>query len=510
MVRRGARLRRLLPVVPWLVAAVVAGSCKARDGKPSNPPPPEASAAPSAQPEEPAGRLHYRVVDAASGAPIPCKLTFVRQDGGARPFGNADVPLVQGNAVAGAGRVYSLSGEGALDVPLGRYEVMITRGPEWTLVKEAVTVAAEPVHLAATLAHVVDTAGWLSGDFHVHSEPSWDSSVPLPARVREFAAEGVELLVATDHNLVTDFAPVIAELGAGELLASIPGSELTTHAWGHFGAFPLPESARSWPVMRGTMIQEGNAETLIQSTRKGAPGVLVTANHPRLGGLGYFNLGGFDRTRGRLTHEGATQDFDAIEVLNGYENQREADVDGIVADWLSLFEAGRRVTGVGNSDTHHLANNLAGYPRNYLALADDRPAAVRADAVTGAVRAGKVLFTTGPFVRLTVEGAGLGETAEVGPKAKGHLVVDAAPWLEVTRVMLYVGPHVAQRWSVPESTAVRRFEVDFEVDGTKPTYVLARVQGERALPPLAGEAGHHDVRPLAITNPVFLRPRAAK
>lgn len=507
---RTARFRRCLPLAPWLVAAVVAGSCKARDGKPGSAPALDASAAPSAPPEEPTGRLHYRVLDAASGAPIPCKLTFVRQDGGARPFGDGDVPLVQGNAVAGAGRVYSLSGEGALDVPLGRYEVMVTRGPEWTLAKEAVTVGKEPAQLGASLAHVVDTAGWLSGDFHVHSEPSWDSSVPLAARVREFAAEGVELLVATDHNLVTDFAPVIAALSAGELLASIPGSELTTHAWGHFGAFPLPESARSWPVMTGTMIQEGTAETLIHRTRQKAPGVLVTANHPRLGGLGYFNLGGFDRTQGKLTRDGASQDYDAIEVLNGFENQREADIDGLMADWLSLFETGRRVAGLGNSDTHHLANNLAGYPRNYLAMADDRPAAVRAEGITGAVRAGRVLFTTGPFVRLTVEGAGLGETALVGPKARGHLRVDAAPWLEVTRVMLYVGSQVVQRWTVPESAAVRRFEVDFEVDGTKPTFVLARAEGERALSPLAGEAGQYDVRPIAITNPVFLRPRGGK
>ena len=145
-----------------------------------------------------------------------------------------------------------------------------------------------------------------------------------------------------------------------------------------------------------------------------------------------------------------------------------------------------------------------------LALADDRPAAVRAEAVTGALRAGKVLFTTGPFVRLSVEGAGLGETAVVGPKARGHLAVDAAPWVDVTRVTLYLGSRITQRWAVPFGTATRRFEVDFTVDGTKPTYVLARVEGTRSLGPSVGEEGQFTVRPVAVTNPVYLRPRAAK
>lgn len=515
---RPLRAARLWSALPWFVALAVAGSCKAREATPGGPATssdgrapgaPPSSSAPTA-PAPPPGTLRYRVSDAASGAPIPCKLTFVATPPHPPPFGNGDVPLVMGDAVAGAGRVFSLSGEGALDVPKGRYEVVITRGPEWTLERREVVVSDAPSTLEASLTHVIDTTGWLSGDFHVHAEPSWDSSVPLAARVREFAAEGVDLLVATDHNLVTDYAPVIAELHAEALLASIPGSELTTHAWGHFGAFPLGADARSWPVMRGTMIQDGTAKSVLGDARARAPDVFLTANHPRLPGMGYFDIGELDRRTGKLVREGATDAIDALEVLNGYQDPDEAILDTLMADWLSLLDAGNRVAGLGNSDTHHLSNNLAGYPRNYLALADDRPAAVRAEAVTGALRAGKVLFTTGPFVRLSVEGAGLGETAVVGPKARGHLAVDAAPWVDVTRVTLYLGSRITQRWAVPPGTATRRFEVDFTVDGTKPTYVLARVEGTRSLGPSVGEEGQFTVRPVAVTNPVYLRPRAAK
>ncbi len=40
----------------------------------------------------------------------------------------------------------------------------------------------------------------MSADFHVHSENSVDSFVPLPVRVRAIAAEGLEFVVATDHD----------------------------------------------------------------------------------------------------------------------------------------------------------------------------------------------------------------------------------------------------------------------------------------------------------------------
>ena len=59
----------------------------------------------------------------------------------------------------------------------------------------------------ARLRHVVDTHGWLSADFHVHAARSPDSRVPMHDRIYEFVADGVELIVATDHNVVCDYAP---------------------------------------------------------------------------------------------------------------------------------------------------------------------------------------------------------------------------------------------------------------------------------------------------------------
>ena len=59
-------------------------------------------------------------------------------------------------------------------------------------------------------------------------------------RVHQFVADGVDLIVATDHNVIANYAPLVAELGVTDLLATATGDEITTKSWGHFGAFPLP------------------------------------------------------------------------------------------------------------------------------------------------------------------------------------------------------------------------------------------------------------------------------
>jgi hypothetical protein len=48
----------------------------------------------------------------------------------------------------------------------------------------------------------------------------------MSARVYEFVADG-SMIVSTDHNVVTDYAPEIARLHAGAYLTSA-GDEVTT------------------------------------------------------------------------------------------------------------------------------------------------------------------------------------------------------------------------------------------------------------------------------------------
>jgi hypothetical protein len=70
------------------------------------------------------------VRDARTGQPIPCKLTFVGVDGTPTPaFTGADIGRPEGaRAIAAYDRVMSADGDGVVKVPVGTYDVYVSRG----------------------------------------------------------------------------------------------------------------------------------------------------------------------------------------------------------------------------------------------------------------------------------------------------------------------------------------------------------------------------------------------
>src|SRR6202012_2660099 len=105
-------------------------------------------------------------------------------------------------------------------------------------------------------------------------------------------------------------------------------------------------------------------------------------------------------------------DFDAVEVLNGYQDSDRRTIDRVIDDWFALLQHGHIVTATGNSDTHHLDHNTGGYPRNYVRVQKDKPQSLRDPLeVPHAVKGHHSFFTTAPFVVLKVDGAGIGDVA---------------------------------------------------------------------------------------------------
>jgi hypothetical protein len=454
------------------------------------------------------GLLVYDVRDAETDAPIPCKLTFVGVAGTPRPlFTRTDIGRPEGElAIAAFDRVFSAVGREDVRVPRGTYDIYVSRGPEWDIaVFPGTKIGDGTTPISARLRHVVDTRGWLSADFHVHAAPSPDSIVPLSHRVLEFVADGIDMIVATDHNVVTDYAPTIAALGLQSLITSARGDELTTNGWGHYGVFPLAQDLTT--AGHGALLVRGrDAKEIFANVRARAPGAVIDLHHPRIDpGVGYFILGHFDPHSDRFNRPGFSFDFDAIEVLNGYQDPARKSVDRMIDDWLGLLNHGHLATATGNSDTHHLTYNMGGYPRNYVRVVDDRPAHVTPQAVAEAVRQRRAFFTTGPFVRVWAGGGGMGDLARApGGHATLDIEVDAAPWITVSRVILYVSGKEAKRWGVPKSEQVARFRVSHPLSLARDGYAVVRVDGDRIMAPVVGDSRSFPVYPLALTNPVFL------
>src|SRR5664279_4904736 len=166
------------------------------------------------------GGLSFEILDASTNTRMPGKLTILGAKGTKEPKFSKDIGVEIDDSLEAYNRVFSLSGVGVIALPVGTYDVTFSRGIEWTIATQRITMTTTGVELHAKLQHVVDTPHWVSGDFHVHASPSSDSHVPMRDRVYEFISDGVDMIVATDHNVVTNYAPVIAEMHACLLYTS--------------------------------------------------------------------------------------------------------------------------------------------------------------------------------------------------------------------------------------------------------------------------------------------------
>jgi hypothetical protein len=427
-------------------------------------------------------------VTAPDGSPLPARLTLHGVAGTPDP---ALPPGAPGEPPSNV--VYGWSGDTRIELPVGSYRVVASHGVEWSLAEQQVSIERSRGAVARlTLAPAVETSGWIAADFHLHAAPSADSDLPLVERVRALVCEGIELAAATDHSHVTDYAAAVRDLGAASLLMTMPGIEVTTRRWGHFNAFPLAPDA-------GTPSPKGSPARIFRRLRRLSPGAVIQVNHPRMGRIGYFDRAGLDLDAGSFARAGASFDFDTIEVVNGFDLGDEAAIERNVADWLRLLALGRRRTAVGNSDSHRQLVQWAGYPRTWVRVTDDRPGAIDVAAVARALRAGRAIVSTGPFLRLDVQGAGPGDTLVVeSGSVSAEVSVEAAPWIDVTRVELLVNGAVAASYDGSEGRRPRgRLQIPIERD----TWILARARGERPLDDLLPGLR---VAPFALTNPVLV------
>lgn len=438
------------------------------------------------------------------GQLIPARITLVGVAGTpAIRLSRNDAGELRGRTLLTGNKIMTLDGSGAVEVPQGTYDVYVSRGIEWTLAYQPrVVVGPEGYALRAKLDHIIDTSGWISGDFHVHASPSWDSSVPLAHRVVEFVTSGVDLIVSTDHNLIADYAPSIGELHAGRYVDSMIGNEISTRRRGHFGVYPLPAErvgetyGRLWRF-------RGGANEVFPAVRRDFPGAIIQVNHPRRRNwMGYFWDEHFDRTTGEAS-PGFSLDFDTIEVFNGRDSRSPLEV--VLKDWFALLDRGLVVTAMGNSDTHDLSSTLGGYPRNYVRVRDDRPGATGDDEISAALRARRAYFTTGPIVSLRSGEADIGDvvTAPDGTVTVA-IEVTAAPWISVESATVYVNGKIARQWQIEPTQLPQRLEAELQIVVESDSYVVLRVDGSKPLWPVGGDDEQHPIVPVAITNPLFI------
>jgi hypothetical protein len=480
-----------------------------------------ADAAPAdAAEEEPvlAGRVRIVVTDALRNEGLPCKLTIWGVDGTATPEWGWEEQigewLDRRHWALGIGQwVLMAHGRAGFQLPPGRYRFVVTRGMEYAALDLGVVEITEEqgVLLQGQLRRVVDTAGEIAGDFHVHASPSFDCEVPLDQRVLSLAAEGIEVFASTDHDVIGNYAPALRALGLERHLHWIRGDEITADGIGHFGVYPLrggvdPSVDLVHPP--GTTVSQ-----VVARARAAAP--VVQLNHPlwRDPDIGYWSTAGFDPVTGRSAMELVNR-FDAVEVWNAHtlDEWYPAEPDEVIDAWMATLQLGlgpddrRSTTAMGNSDTHRLAHTPPGWPRTYLRVPDDDPANVTDAMVVSAIHAGDAVVTSGPFLRASIAGVRPGGLVRAsGRTVMLRVELQAPAWTPVDRIEVYANRFVVTSREVTSLPmgGFRRQMWEIPVTLTRDAWIVVRT---RAASPVSALAGTHfmPLPSLALVNPIFV------
>jgi hypothetical protein len=378
------------------------------------------------------------------------------------------------------------SGTATFIAPSGSYDVYATHGPFWTLARARIEVSPSLRATAALSLEPIDLmpGGWLSADLHVHGGASFDSNIPERDRVLGFVAADVQVIAATDHDVVTSYDQAIAELGVGDRVRVMPGVETTGQILflmppgaeipkviGHFNFWPLPH--RPGEPRNGAPDDERlEPGELFDRMERLYDGVGVAQlNHPlddeSLGrDSGYLTAIGWtprmpipataaDTPAGQLRRRPgggrSNLDFDAQEVMNGHSLEQYVRYR---AAWFSLLSQGIVRAGTANSDSHGFGVEAVGYPRN-LVFGGHALESFDRDRFNRDLRAGRSVGTNGPVIDACVvahDGSCRGPSLEPLRPAPGAVVqlrVAAAPWIVVDQIRLIVNGQTVR--TIPRS-----------------------------------------------------------
>jgi hypothetical protein len=336
---------------------------------------------------------------------------------------------------------------------------------EYSVDKQTVTVTAgSTANVAFRIKRSVKTKGAISADFHIHSGRSFDTDAAPVDRVISFAGEGVEVMVSTDHDEHTDYAPLISSLGLGGQMSSMVGIEITgevpnppalPESVGHLNAWPQPllVNARRDGAIEDELVAPNWIYSRLRT--QGGPDTVIQYNHVRAGvegltSIGFFNNIGCNRCENSINTsctldtdcpagpgqnctcvgyqptlsistppndillddgvlgpgsaanpDGFTNlDFDVLELENSTKAGDYPTNRRVRFDWYSLLQQGIYKPATGTSDSHRVTVEHAGWARSYVVGLGDDPTAIDPMTFNAAVRAGNMLVSGGPYIEL--------------------------------------------------------------------------------------------------------------
>jgi Tol biopolymer transport system component len=309
-------------------------------------------------------------------------------------------------------------GKAELTVPMGRVQVEVTKGFEYTVARATVICSPNArlvIHLKPLQIPRSEHSRWVSGDLHVHMNYGGTYRNTPTHLVAQQAAENlflVENLVVNKEQRIPDIAyfrtmPDPASTPDRLLLL---GQEFHTSYWGHLALlnlnhnFLLPDYASYGNTAASSLFPTNAAVEDLGHQQK----ALVGYAHP-------FDIAVDPKSDPTLTHgepldealelpvDAALGKVDYMEVL-GFSNHRMT-----ASVWYRLLNCGFRLPAGAGSDA--MANYASlrgpvGLTRVYAAIPQDSTSAA---SFIDSLKRGRTFATNGPLLGFTLDGKAVGE-----------------------------------------------------------------------------------------------------
>lgn len=388
--------------------------------------------------------VEVTVTDGDTRRPTPARITIQNKQGALQTVQTEVTPTL----AVRPGTVYTADGRARFTLPAGTYTIHAGRGFEYSLAKTAFTISAgESIEQSLTIRREVPTEGYVACDTHVHTlTHSGHGDSTVLERMVTIAGEGIELPIATDHNVQIDHEPFAREVGVREYFTPVIGNEVTTPV-GHFNIFPVPGEAEV-PDHRFQDWSEIFAEI---DRATGAPVVILNHARDLHSGVRPFGPALFNPAVARRLDD-APLGFGAMEVINSGATQ--TDVLQLFEDWMALLNRGALVTPIGSSDSHDVARHFVGQGRTYIRCDDTDPGNIDVAAAVESLRQGRVMVSYGLLTTIEVDGRSSGELASATEETiRVEVRVLGPHWVTADRVELFINGQKVREERITESAA---------------------------------------------------------
>jgi Tol biopolymer transport system component len=365
----------------------------------------------------PVGRLRISVVDRATGRPLPARVSVVGPDG--RGYSPDDAWRHADDEFDRRERRFEHSyfhtdGTSELSVPATSLQVEVTHGLEYRVARHSVAVAPKSAAaLVVALDRLADfrSAGWMSGDLHVHMNYGGAYRNTPAHLARQAAAEDlavVENLIVNKEQRIPDIGYFTGrpDVQSDRSVVINHGQEFHTSYWGHTGLLGLRDHLvlPDYAGYTNTAAASLYPHNAVVSDLARAQGGLMGYVHPFSDEPDPADAN--QPLTDELPVDVALGKVDYLEVVGFSDPMATANV------WYRLLNCGFRIPAAAGTDA--MANFASlrgpvGLNRTYVKSG----APIDYAAWLNGIRAGRTFATNGPLLEFTVDGREPGDEIRV-------------------------------------------------------------------------------------------------